>query len=84
MPLNSLHGSNCGLRLFFMSVGVCTEVEGRGEGADESSSAASPNEGPPLHSSNLGLLEGPWLGLHWPSGHYMGPHGCSSTLIVTK
>ena len=30
-----------------MSVGLCTKVEGRGEGADESSGAPSPDEGPP-------------------------------------
>ena len=30
------------------------------------------------------LLGGPWLGLDGPSGHYVGPHGCSSTRIVTK
>ena len=27
---------------------------------------------------------GSWLGLHGPSGHYVGPHGCPSTCIVTK
>ena len=32
----------------------------------------------------LGLWEGPWHGLHRPSGHYVIPHGCSSTRIVTK
>ena len=26
-----------------------------------------------------GILQGPWLGLHGPSGHYMAPHGYSST-----
>ena len=30
------------------------------------------------------LLGGPWLGLDGPSGHYVGPHGCSSTRTVTK
>ena len=29
------------------------------------------------------LLGGPWLGLDGPSGHYVGPHERSST-IVTK
>ena len=32
----------------------------------------------------LGLLGGPWRRLDGPSGHYVGPHGCSSTRIVTK
>ena len=32
----------------------------------------------------LGLLEGPWHGLHRPSGNYVGPNGCSSTRMVTK
>ena len=32
----------------------------------------------------LGLLGGAWLGLHGPTGHYVGPRGCSSTRIVTK
>ena len=30
------------------------------------------------------LRHGPWLGLDGPSGHYVGPHGRSSTRIVTK
>ena len=30
------------------------------------------------------LLRGPWLGLDRLGGHYVGPHGCSSTRIVTK
>ena len=25
-----------------------------------------------------------WAKLHGPSGHYVGPHGCLSTRIVTK
>ena len=29
-------------------------------------------------SGILGLLGGPWLMLHGPSSHYLGPHGCSS------
>ena len=41
-----------------------------------------------LHNSNFGAFlgggGGAWLGLHGPSGHYMGPHGCPSTRIVTK
>ena len=37
-----------------------------------------------LRNSNFGILGGPWHGLHRPRGHYMGPHGCSSTRIVTK
>ena len=37
-----------------------------------------------LQTAILKLLGGPWLGLDGPSGHYMGPHGCSSTRIVTK
>ena len=32
----------------------------------------------------LGLLEGPWHGLHGLGSHYVDPHGCSSTRIVTK
>ena len=35
-----------------------------------------------LCDSNFGAFGGPWHGL--PSGHYVGPHGCSSTRIVTK
>ena len=31
-----------------------------------------------------GLLGGPWLGLYGLGSHYVGPHGCSSTRIVTK
>ena len=31
-----------------------------------------------------GLLGAPWHGLHGPSGHYVGLHGCSSTRSVTK
>ena len=42
----------------------------------------------PLNSQNnstfWGLLRGPWLGLHGPSGHYVGPHEGSNTRIVTK
>ena len=30
------------------------------------------------------ILGGAWLGLYGPSGHCVGPHGCSSTRIVTK
>ena len=37
-----------------------------------------------LQTAILKLLGGPWLGLHGPSGHYVGTHGCSSTRIVTK
>ena len=37
-----------------------------------------------LQTAILKLLGGPWLGLYGPSGHYVGPHGCSSTRIVTK
>ena len=36
------------------------------------------------HNSNFGASEGPWHRVHRPSGHYAGPHGCSSTRIVTK
>ena len=32
----------------------------------------------------LKLLGGPWLGLYGLGGHYVGPHGCSSTRIITK
>ena len=37
-----------------------------------------------LQTAILKLLGGPWLGLDGPSGHYVGPHGRSSTRIVTK
>ena len=37
-----------------------------------------------LQTAMLKLLRGPRLGLDGPSGHYVGPHGCSSTRIVTK
>ena len=37
-----------------------------------------------LQTTILKLLGGPWLRLHGPSGHYAGPHGHSSTRIVTK
>ena len=37
-----------------------------------------------LHNSNFGASGGPWLGLHGPSSHYVGLHGCSSTCLVTK
>ena len=32
----------------------------------------------------LGLLEGPCLGLYGLGSHYLCPHGCSTTRIVTK
>ena len=41
----------------------------------------------PSHHLQTAILKhwgGPWLGLDGPGGHYMGPHGCSSTCIVTK
>ena len=37
-----------------------------------------------LQTAILKLSEGPWHGLHRLSGHNVGPHGCSSTRIVTK
>ena len=37
-----------------------------------------------LQTAILKLWGGPWLGLDGPNDHYMGPHGCSSTRIVTK
>ena len=37
-----------------------------------------------LQTAILKLLGGPWLGLDGPGGHYVGPHGRSSTRIVTK
>ena len=37
-----------------------------------------------LNGSNFGAFGGPWLGLHGPSSHYMGPHGCTRTSTVTK
>ena len=37
-----------------------------------------------LQTAISGLLGGPWLGLYGLGGHYVGPHGCSSTRIVTK
>ena len=33
---------------------------------------------------NFGAFGGPWHRLHRPSGHYVGPQGCSSTRIVTE
>ena len=44
----------------------------------------TPNAIEPPINSNLKLLEGPRLGLDGPSGHYVGPNGCSSIWIVTK
>ena len=35
-----------------------------------------------LHMEYFIILDG--HGLHRPSGHHVGPHGCSSTRIVTK
>ena len=37
-----------------------------------------------LQTAILKLLGSPWLGLYGLGGHYVGPHGCSSTRIVTK
>ena len=37
-----------------------------------------------LYEAILGLSGGSWHRLHRPSGHYVGPHGGSSTPIVTK
>ena len=37
-----------------------------------------------LHNGNFGVLGGPWLRLYAFGGHYVGPHGCSSTRTVTK
>ena len=37
-----------------------------------------------LQRAILKLLGGPWLGLDGPSGHYVAPHGRSSTRIATK
>ena len=37
-----------------------------------------------LQTAILKLLGGPWLRLDGPSGHYVPPHGRSSTRIVTK
>ena len=44
----------------------------------------TPNAIEPPTNSNFEFLGGPWLGLDGPSGHYVGPHGRSSTRIVTK
>ena len=38
----------------------------------------------PPTNSNFEAFGGPWLGLDGPSGHYVGPHGRSSTRIFTK
>ena len=46
VPQNCLQNSNFGARLLFLSIGLCIEVEGRGEGVDETSSAPSPHEEP--------------------------------------
>ena len=34
-----------------------------------------------LHNSNFGLLGGPWLGVHGPSGHYNGPMGVQVSVL---
>ena len=44
----------------------------------------APRRGEHNYEVNLGFSEGPWHELHRPSSHYLGPHGCSSTRIVTK
>ena len=44
----------------------------------------TPNAMNHLQTTIFKLLGGPWLGLDGPHGHYMGPHGRSSTRIVTK
>ena len=51
--------------------------------------SSAPRPPPPpsaAHSQTaiLKLFGGPWLGLDGPNGHHVGPHGCSSTRIVTK
>ena len=41
----------------------------------------------PLNSLQTAIsqvLGGPWPWLYGPGSHYVGPHGCSSTRIVTK
>ena len=38
----------------------------------------------PTQQQFRGFWRGPWLGLYGLGGHYVGPHGCSSTRIVTK
>ena len=38
----------------------------------------------PPTNSNFAVFGGPWHRLDGPSGHSVGPHGCSSTRIVTK
>ena len=38
----------------------------------------------PTQRQSRGFWGGAWLGLYGLGGHYMGPHGCSSTHIVTK
>ena len=37
-----------------------------------------------LHNSTFGAFGVPMARLHRPTGHYMGPHGCSSTRIVIR
>ena len=37
-----------------------------------------------LHNGNFGAFGGAMLGLYGLGSHYVGPHGCSSTRIVTK
>ena len=38
----------------------------------------------PLNRLQIGILGLSGGGVHGPSGHYVGPYGCSSTRIVTK
>ena len=57
--------------------GVKPTIQPLGEGY-----ANRPKKANNLREEILGLAEGPWHGLHRPSGHYVGPHGCSSTGIV--
>ena len=48
-----------------MAIGLCTEDEGRGEGADESSGAPSSHEGPLPMERNFGALGGAMARRTW-------------------
>ena len=44
----------------------------------------TPNATEPPTNNNVGAFGGATLGLDGPSGHYVGPHGCSNIWICTK
>ena len=79
------------LRLDLLGEGVCKNV--KAECAGEKLSMPSGIHWSPRSlrqvgggecGATLGLLGVPWLLVHGHSGHYVGPHVCSSTCNVTK